>query len=105
MSVTNQEHKCEGPKKKTNLSRDKFVPDKSGTLKRTVSCLPRIVEKCSEPLSAQNVGNALYGLQGMSSDVEECSLIQCVPYKKNRKSRLLGHANCDNQNYRFVKKK
>jgi hypothetical protein len=29
------------------------------------------VSGCIEPLSAQAVGNALYGLQGMSSDCKE----------------------------------
>ena len=30
---------------------------------------------CTEPLSAHNVGYALYGLQGRSSDVEEVRLL------------------------------
>ena len=47
------------------LKSNKFKEEESRGM---ISCLPRIVEKCSEPLSAQNVGNALYGLQGMSSD-------------------------------------
>ena len=36
-----------------------------------LSCLHRIVMKCEEPFGAQHVGNALYGLQGMSSDNAE----------------------------------
>ena len=33
--------------------------------------LPRLVKTCTEPLKAQNVGNMLYGLQGMKSDCPE----------------------------------
>ena len=33
------------------------------------------VQRCSEPLDAQAVGNALYGLQGMSSDNEDVRLL------------------------------
>ena len=47
------------------LRSNRFKHQKS---KKMLSCLPRIVEKCREPLDAQAVGNALYGLQGMSSD-------------------------------------
>jgi hypothetical protein len=37
--------------------------------------LPRLLGSCKEPLKAQNVGNMLYGMQGMSSDVRRC--VQC----------------------------
>ena len=44
-----------------------------------------------ESLSAQNVGNALYGLQGMTSDREEvCKLLQALHGKIPDKSRLTG---------------
>jgi hypothetical protein len=33
--------------------------------------LPAVLGSCREPLNAQNVGNMLYGMQGMSSDVPE----------------------------------
>jgi hypothetical protein len=42
-----------------------------------LSALAIKVRACKEDLSAQEVGNAFYGLKGMSSDVAEveCSLI------------------------------
>ena len=33
--------------------------------------LPRLVKTCTEPLTAQEIGNMLYGLQEMSSDCPE----------------------------------
>ena len=47
--------------------------------KEMLSCLPRIVEKCTEPFDAQVVGNALYGLQGMRSDnADVLSLVRAL---------------------------
>ena len=33
--------------------------------------LSRLVKTCKEPLKAKDVGNMLYGLQGMTSDCPE----------------------------------
>ena len=50
--------------------------------KEMLSCVPSIVEKCTEPLSAQEVGNVLYGLQGMSSDdADVLSLVRVLGVK------------------------
>ena len=46
--------------------------------KEMVSSLSRIVEKCSEPHSAQNAANELYGLQGMSSDDADVRSLMCA---------------------------
>ena len=55
--------------------------------KEMLSCLPRIVEKCMEPLSAQEVGNALYGIQGMSSDDADVrSLVRVLAGQVERRS-------------------
>jgi hypothetical protein len=46
------------------LQSNKFEQKES---REMLSCLHKIAIKCQEPLSAQAVGNALYGLQGMSA--------------------------------------
>ena len=55
------------------LKGNKFEQKES---KEMLSCLHRIAIKCQEPLSAQAVGNALYGMQGMSSDDAEVRLLE-----------------------------
>ena len=54
------------------LRSNKFKQTESREL---LSCLHKIAVNCKEPLSAQAVGNALYGLQGMSSDDADVRLL------------------------------
>jgi hypothetical protein len=45
-------------------------------VRSVLSALASKTRECKEPFKAQGVGNSLYGLPGMSSDIEEvCSLL------------------------------
>lgn len=63
-------------------------PD-SAEVRSILSALVHKVQSCKEALGAQELGNALYGLQGMSSDSAEVrSMLSVLVHKRSAKNEF-----------------
>jgi hypothetical protein len=49
-------------------------------VRRILKSIPKLLSTCNEPITAQAIGNSLYGLRNMKSD-HECvkNVIKCLP--------------------------